>query len=193
MYPITYNFKRIALANKVTARNSKGEVILYAHQKMLKLREKILIYSDAEKTDSVGELNADKIIDFSPEQTFTDKNGTVVLKVKRNGRRSIWHADYEIKDAEGRVCFRVKEKDAWVKVMNAVLTDIPILGIFGGYFFNPKYNIFDENNVVVGEISKEPAFFESNYTLNVENPAINNVNLLPVATMTVITRERMRG
>lgn len=193
MYPITYNFKKIALSNKVTATNASGEVILYAHQKLLKIREKILIYSDVNQTNQLGELNADRVIDFSPMQTFTNMNGQPVLKVKRNGGRSIWRADYEIMDAGEHTYFRVREEKAWVKVMDTLFSEIPILGLFAGYLFNPKYNVFDENGTIIGQIVKNPALLESNYVLNIENSNINKAELLPIATMTVITRERQRG
>jgi hypothetical protein len=193
MYPITYNFKKIALANKVTAIDGSGKVVLYAHQKMFKLKEKILLFADIEKTTPVGELNADRVIDFSPVQTFTDSQGNAKLSVKRNGKKSIWKANYEIVDANNVSCFTVREDNAWVKVMDVLLREVPILGFFSGYFFNPKYNIFDSQGQVVGQIVKEPSFLESNYKLSLDQPQVDSQGLLPVATMTIITRERTRG
>lgn len=193
MYPITYNFKRIALANKVTARNNSGDVILYAHQKLLKIREKILIYADVEQTKPLGELNADKVLDFSVTQTFTDTTGTPKVKIRRAGKKSIWRAHYEIVSPQDEVLFTVREQKAWVKIIDVLFSEIPILGFFTGYFFNPKYNLFDSTENIVGQIVKEPAFFESNYTLHLDNEASDSSGILPVATLTVITRERMRG
>ncbi len=193
MYPITYNFKKIALANKVTATDSTGKVVLYAHQEMFKLKEKILLFADSEKTIPVGELNADRVIDFSPVQTFTDTQGNAKLSVKRNGKKSIWKANYEIIDANNVSCFIVREDNAWVKVMDALLGEIPFVGIFSGYFFNPKYNIFDSQGHKVGQIVKEPSLLESNYKLNLDQPQVDAQGLLPVSVMTIITRERARG
>lgn len=193
MYPLTYNFKRIAITNKVTVTNASGEVVLYAHQKLLNIKERILLFSDVEQTKPVGELRADRIIDFSPIQTFTDAAGVVVSKVARRGAKSIWRANYEIMDANEQVCFKVKEEKAWVKVVDALLGEIPIVGLFTGYFFNPTYLLLDENDTVVGKIVKRPSFLESNYVLELDNPSINKGELLPVAIMTVVTRERIRG
>ena len=193
MYPITYNFKRIALANKVTARDNSGAVILFAHQKMLKLREKIIIFADTEKTHQLGELNADKVLDFSVTQTFSNTSGRDQVKIRRAGRKSIWRAHYEILSPAGETQFVIREQKAWVKVADTIFSELPILGFFAGYFFNPKYNIFDKDEKVIGEIAKQPSFFESNYTLQVDAPNADPLGVLPIATLTVITRERMRG
>lgn len=193
MYPITYNFKKIALANKVTATDASGAVVLYAHQKMFKLKEKIAIYSDSNKAQQIGELNADKVIDFSPVQTFTNMQGQPLLSIKRQGRKSIWKASYDIMDANGQVVFTVREDNSWVKVLDSILREAPIIGMFSGYFFNPVYNVFDVSGVQVGQIAKQPAFFESNYLLTLDNPQVDRGGLLPISTMTIITRERARG
>lgn len=193
MYPLTYNFKRIAITNKVTVTNATGEVVLYAHQKLLNIKERILLFADTEQTKPVGELRADRVIDFSPIQTFTDTNGSVVSKVARRGAKSIWRANYEIMDANEHIYFKIKEEKAWVKVIDTLVGEIPIVGLFTGYLFNPTYLLMDENEAVVGKITKRPSFLESNYTLELDNPAMNKAELLPVAVMTVVTRERVRG
>ncbi len=193
MYPLTYNFKRIALTNKVTVTNASGEVILYAHQKLLNIKERILLFADVEKSRPVGELRADRVIDFSPIQTFTDNSGSVVSKVARRGAKSIWRANYEIMDAQDRVFFKVKEEKAWVKVVDALVGEIPIVGLFTGYLFNPTYLLLNEHEAVVGKITKRPSFLESNYTLELADQTISNAELLPISIMTVVTRERARG
>ena len=193
MYPLTYNFKRIAITNKVTVTNATGQVVLYAHQKLLNIKERIFLFSDVEQTKPVGELRADRIIDFSPIQTFTDAAGVVVSKVARRGAKSIWRANYEIMDANEHVYFKVKEEKAWVKVMDALLGEIPVIGLFTGYFFNPTYLLLDETEAVVGKIVKRPSFLESNYIFELNDPNIAKAERLPVAVMTVVTRERVRG
>ncbi len=163
MYPLLYSFKRIALANKVTVTTADGRTVLYAHQKMLKLKEKILIYSDDTKVTLVGELNADRVIDFSPLLVFTNTSGQVVFGVKRKGRQSIWRAQYEILNAQEQVLFSIKEDNVWAKVGNALFAEIPVIGAFAGYVFNPRYNILDSSGQVVGVIEKRPSFLESSY------------------------------
>lgn len=166
---------------------------MFAHQKLLKIREKILLYSDVEQTKPLGELNADKVLDFSVTQTFTDMSGAPKVKIRRAGKKSIWRAHYEILTPNDELLFTVREQKAWVKVVDVLFSEIPVLGLFTGYLFNPKYNLFNKDGVVVGQIVKEPAFLESNYTLHLEDAQADPNSILPIATLTVITRERMRG
>ncbi len=194
MYPLTYNFKRMALANKVTVRDASGNTLLYAHQKMLKLKEKILIYSDDTQSNMIGELNADRVIDFSPLLVFTAVNGQAQFGVKRKGRQSIWRAHYEIIDTQEQVMFTINEANAWAKVGNALFTEIPIVGMFAGYVFNPRYTVTDTSGSVVGVIEKQPSLLESSYSFSCLNPEQNDPHqILPVAIFAVLTRERMRG
>lgn len=194
MYPLLYSFKRIALANKVTVTSADGRVMLYAHQKMLKLKEKILVYSDESKAALIGELNADRVIDFSPALSFTNASGQVLFSVKRKGRQSIWRAHYEVITAQDQVMFTIKEDNVWAKVGNALFSEIPLIGAFAGYVFNPRYNVTDTNNQVIGIIEKKPSLFESSYEFTCASPEQTDpAKILPTAIFAVLTRERMRG
>ncbi|MFN8517379.1 MAG: hypothetical protein U0841_33395 [Chloroflexia bacterium] len=53
--------------------------------------------------------------------------------------RSIWKANYPISDPGGNDLGVIHEENAWVKVMDALLGEVPVLGIFSGYLFNPAY------------------------------------------------------
>lgn len=194
MYPLSYTFKRIAIANKVTVRSADGHVLLYAHQKMLKLKEKILVYSDDTQTQLLGELNADRVIDFSPLLVYTDASGKRIFGVKRKGRQSIWRAHYEIINDEEQVLFSISEANVWAKVGNALFTEIPFVGALAGYVFNPRYNVSDTQGHVIGIIEKKPALFESSYEFGCASPEqIDPNGILPIAIFAVLTRERMRG
>ena len=194
MYPISYKFKRIALANKVTVTSADGHVMLYAHQKMLKLKEKILVYADESTTALIGELNADRVIDFSPLMTFTNAAGQALFSVKRKGRQSIWRAHYEILTMQGEILYTITEDNVWAKVGNALFAELPMVGMLAGYVFNPRYKVLDPNGQTIGMIDKKPSLMESWYEFSCQNPEQTDPNhILPTAIFAVLTRERMRG
>lgn len=194
MYPIKYTFKRIALTNKVVVTDASGNEILYAHQQLLKLKEKILVFRSSAKDQQVGELNADRVIDFSPLLTFTNSAGQQVVSVKRNGRASIWRASYEILNPEGQTLYSVREQNVWAKVGDALFAEIPVVGLLSGYVFQPRYGVMNAEGQVVATIQKRPAFLESSFELTCENPQTSDPSgLLPVAILAVLTRERARG
>ena len=194
MYPIHYKFKRIALANKLMVTDSGGQQLFYAHQKMLKLKEKIIVYADSSKSNVIGELNADRVIDFSPLFTFTDTTGRIISSIKRQGRKSIWRAHYAVMGADEQVVFTIREANVWVKVADTFMNQIPGLALVSGYFFNPTYNVIDTDGQVVAKIIKQRSFFEAAYDLVCDSPQTTDPNnILPISILAMLTRERLRG
>lgn len=193
-YPLTYTFKKLALTNKVNVKDAQGNNLMHAHQKMFKLKENILIFTDDSKTQQLGQINADKVIDFSPTYAFVGANGVPLSSVKRQGKRSIWRAHYEIHDGNGQHWFTIREDNAWAKVLDALFREIPLAGIFAGYLFNPRYNVLAANGSVVGSIAKQKALLESEYRLDCPSAAsVDPGNILPSGVLIVIIRERFRG
>lgn len=192
-FPLKVEFKKIALTNKMTVTDANGVVVAFAHQKLLKLKEQILLYADTNKTQPIGEIRADRVIDFSPLFVYQDQGGSIQLAIKRNGRRSILKADYDILNAEEQPIYKVREDNGWIKFFDAVVGELPIIGIFTGYFFNPKYNVTNLQGKRVARFIKRPSFLESSYVVELSDPTDPNIGLLPIASLSIISRERIRG
>jgi hypothetical protein len=87
----------------------------------------------------------------------------------------------------------IEEEDAWVKVLDALFTEIPIIGMFGGYFFNPVYRVERPDNSLALKVSKNQAFFDSSFTITMESPLSEQEQLqtvLGVLMMTLLERSR---
>ena len=194
-YPIAFRFKLAALASQLSAKDSAGGELFYVKQKMFKLKEKIEIYRDSSKSVLIGTLQADRVIDFSPLLVLRDAQGAEIGTIKRQGRVSIWKATYDISLA-GQPFAQVKELNPWAKLFDALMSEIPILGLFTGYVFHPRYGITAPNGTLLGELEKLAGFFESNYQLSgtelstLDEVKQSNFQLLMMAA---VLRERMRG
>jgi len=140
-YPLTLNFKIAALAPQISVADASGREILYVRQKLLKLRDKITVFSDSSQSQELYEINADRILDFSARFVFTDRQGRTAGAIQRQGTRSIWKATYDIQEASGRDLFRVQEEQPWLKVIDYFVEEIPFVGIFAGYLFSPTYGV----------------------------------------------------
>jgi uncharacterized protein YxjI len=140
-YPLTLNFKIAALAPQISVTDASGREILYVRQKLLKLRDKIHVFSDSSQSQELYEINADRILDWSARFVFTDRQGRTVGAVQRQGAQSIWRATYDIQEASGRDLFRVQEEQPWLKVIDYFVEDIPFVGMFAGYLFSPTYGV----------------------------------------------------
>ena len=193
-FPLTLEFKKVALSPQISVLDANGNLIFYVKQKLFKLKEAITIFADQEQTQPVYTISADRVIDFSARYRFQNRDGIELGSVKRNGRRSIWKARYDIFDTNDQPLMRIEEQDAWVKVMDAFLTEIPIIGMFGGYFFNPVYLVERPDDSLALKVTKNKAFFESSFTITQESPLSEQEQLQTVlGVLMMVLLERTRG
>ncbi len=168
-YPLTLNFKLIALAPRIRVYDATGREILYVHQKALALKEDVRIYSDESKTTELYRIKADRILDFSAKYHITDSvSGRELGAIKHRGFRSIWSSTYELYDATEQVTHVMTEDNPWVKVLDSFAGELPFIGMFTGYFLNPTYTVHqgsDKTGAGVLHLIKKAAFFESNFTI----------------------------
>ncbi|HQU93922.1 MAG TPA: hypothetical protein PLK77_16620, partial [Pyrinomonadaceae bacterium] len=136
-YPLKLSFKLIALASQIYIRDANGQLIGYVKQKLLKLKEDINVFADEQQTQHLYNIKADRLIDFSAKYNFTDNRGTHIGSIKRKGMRSILKAHYEIYEPSGAITMEIHEENAWIKVVDSLIGELPIIGMFTGYFFNP--------------------------------------------------------
>ncbi|MCB9834764.1 hypothetical protein H6792_01910 [Candidatus Nomurabacteria bacterium] len=186
-------FKKVALTGKVTVLGQQNQVIAYAHQKLLKIKEKVIFYQDSSRSQEIGVINADKMIDYNVSYSLTGVDGSLQYQLRRKGRASIWKANYQILDANDQELYQIREKNPWAKVMDSIAREIPFVGIFTGYIFHVKYGLFDQSNQEVAEIVKQPGFFESSFNINtLGGSGILSVETLELIVMMLI-RERARS
>ena len=136
-FPIELSFKILALASQIYIREANGNLLGYVKQKMFKLKEDINIFTDENQTQQKFNIKADRVIDFSATYNFTDNRGQPIGSIKRQGMRSIWRANYDVFDPSGNQIFKINEESGWVKVADSLVGEIPIVGMFTGYLFNP--------------------------------------------------------
>lgn len=190
-YPLTLSFKKIALSPQIAVTDANGELLFYVKQKLFKLKEAITIFADREQTKQLYTISADKIIDFSARYEFKDQYGTTLGSVKRQGRKSLWKAHYDIY-ADDQIIMDIQEEKAFVKVMDALFSEIPVVGMFTGYVFNPVY-LISQGETVVMRLKKNPAFLESSFTIEeiVDIPESQEIQvILSIIMMTLLERSR---
>lgn len=164
-YPLTFEFKIGTMANDFTAKDVAGKTIAYVRQKMFKLKEDIQVFANDTKSEVLYTIGADRIIDFNASYAFKNANEVDLGKVGRKGRKSILKAHYNIFDQYGNQDYTITEENPWAKVGDSVLSEIPLLGMFTGYMFNPKYVVKNNKDEVIARLSKEPSFFGRRFKL----------------------------
>ncbi|MEL6105753.1 MAG: hypothetical protein AAFU85_06950 [Planctomycetota bacterium] len=137
-YPLQLSFKLLTLGQRITATDSAGNVIMFIKQKMFKLKEKVEIFNDEKQSQLMFTIEADRVIDFSANYSFTDASGTAWGALRRKGMKSLWAAHYEIMQ-DGQIDMTIKEESPMKKFLEAILSEIPVLGMFAVYLLNPSY------------------------------------------------------
>jgi hypothetical protein len=197
-YPLHLRFKLIALAPRITVTDAAGQELLYVHQKTLAFKEDVQIFSNSSKTDMLYRIRADRVIDFSAQYNFKDRNDQPIGSIKHKGFRSIWKATYLIMDADGQQTHHVSEGNPWVKVADMLLGEIPVVGLFSGYLFHPQYFLYDsDNEQPVFQLTKNPGLFESTFEIvplaGAAELSRTQEERLLLALLMMVQLERSRG
>ena len=193
-FPINFKFKIGTLANDFVASDASGATVAYVRQKMFKLKEDILIYNNESKSDTLFRIKADRWLDFSAAYSFTDKEGKEMGKIVCKGWRSIWKTSYELVDQNQNIQYHVNEENAWVKVWDSLLGEVPLLGMFTGYFFNPAYLVTDLNGHVVAKIKKQASFFGRHFEVSkLADIDKDDQERIMLGLMMMILLERRKG
>lgn len=165
-YPLDLSFKILAMAPQIYVRDATGNTVCYVKQKMFKLKEAVTVFRDQSKQQVLCTIQADRILDWSANYHFYDASGGSFGSVRRKGMRSLWKAHYEVFDEAGNHSSTISEENPMAKVADGLLGEIPIIGLFSGYLFHPKYLLTSaEDGQPKMRLTKQPAMWEGKYRL----------------------------
>ncbi|SKB09010.1 hypothetical protein SAMN02745166_05078 [Prosthecobacter debontii] len=194
-YPITFRFKLIALTPQIYVENGSGHTLGYVKQKFLRLREKVEVYTDDNRSQLLATIDADRMIDWSARYTFRDAHGREIGSVGRRGFRSLWRAHYEVFAPGSRaVLFTIREENPGAKLMDGFIGELPIIGLFSGFMFHPRYLATRVDGSPVLRLTKESAFFEGRFSLTqVGDASEDEQTVLMLSFLMMNLLERRRG
>ncbi len=187
------SFKLLAIASQIYIRDANGQLLGYVKQKLFKLKEDINIFADESQTNHLYNIKADRVLDFSAKYNFTDAGGNELGSIKRQGMRSIWRANYDIFDQASNAVMKINEENGWVKLIDSLVGEIPVVGMFTGYFFNPSYLVSRIDGTPIARLQKQPAFFEGKFQLSALTQLSDDDEvrvLLSALSMTLLERSR---
>ncbi len=194
-YPLNFRFQIVTLSEKIEVTDASGELICFVKKKKFRLKEHVTVFGDREMKEELCDIKADRMLDFSATYTFTDPNGKEFGSISRKGMRSLWQANYSIFDEHQNHVLEIDEVNPWIKVMDGVLGDIPIIGLAAQYVFQPTFVVKDpKSNEERFLIRKRPAFFEGLFELNklTDIEPAHEMRVL-MGVMMMLMLERYRG
>lgn len=194
-YPLTLSFKILALASQATVTDASGRTVLYTRQKLLKFKEHVEIWTDKSQATRLADIKANKVIDWSARYFCTDAVGAPIGSVGRRGWRSLWKAHYEVfNPGDNSTDFSIQEENGWIKVLDSLLGEIPILGMFSGFFLHPSYLAARADGSPAMRLTKQPAFWEGRFRIEklADLAPREELNLF-LSFLMMILLERRRG
>lgn len=193
-YPLDISFKILAFARQLSVRDAHGTLLLYVKQKALKPKEEVTVFADQEQRSPLYSMRADRVLDFSASYTLTNMTGEILGAIRRRGMQSLWKAHYEVADSGGNSVMSIREENAWVKVLDSLVGELPVVGVFTGYLFHPAYLVTRMNDTTVLRMQKQPAFFGGKFQVEKHSMLAEGEERLAIlALVMVILLERRRG
>lgn len=192
-FPLQIVFKILALSPQMYVSDAGGNAIGYVRQKLLAFKESVTIFTDETQSTPIYTINADRVIDFTANYHFAEADGTPLGFVRREGLRSLWKAHYVISVGD-RPTFEVNEQSALVRLADNLVSEIPFVGAFTGYFLNPTFIVSRIGGSEALKMIKRPALLETHFEISQSgeiSPQEQACALLGL--MMIILLERSRG
>lgn len=194
-YPLDFKFKITTLSSDFNITDKNGKYVAYVRQKMFKLKEDVIVFNDESRSKELFRIQANQWIDFNASYAIKSvESGNMFGKLARKGMRSIWKAKYDIFDANDQSKYSISEDNGWIKVFDSIVGDIPVIGIFTGYFLNPTYSVTDKNGQVLFRLKKMPSLIGRRFQLDrlVDIPD-EDESLIILSYLMMVLLERSRG
>lgn len=194
-YPLDFTFKITTLSSDFNITDKNGNYVAYVRQKMFKLKEDVIVFNDESKSQELFRIQANQWIDFNASYSLTDLvNGKNFGRLARKGMRSLWKSQYDIVDANDKVKYQIKEDNGWIKVLDGIVGEIPIVGMFTGYFLNPSYTVKDFAGKEYFRLKKMPSLigrkFQLERLINIDD---EDESLVILSFLMMVLLERARG
>ncbi len=192
-YPLEFTFKTLALSPQFTVTDRSGRQVAFIKQKLFKFKEAVKVFHDDSEREIMYMINADRWLDWSASYSFTKADGRNEGRVARQGARSLWKSHYDVIDQAGVHQFTIRERSAATRFFDNLLGEVPILGLFTGYLFNPSYDIRRTGGELVGEFRKMPSGLGRKFLLQISaplNPEDEPEIILSLMMMVLLERSR---
>ncbi|AZI39658.1 LURP-one-related/scramblase family protein [Epilithonimonas vandammei] len=194
-YPLDFKFKITTLASDFNITDRNGNYVAYVRQKMFRLKEDVIVFSDESRTKELFNIKANQWIDFNASYMMTDLlTGKKFGRLARIGVRSLWKARYDIIDENDQPIYQINEDNGWIKVFDSFVGEIPILGMLTGYFLNPSYTVVDNAGKAYFRLKKMPSLigrrFQLEKLIDIDD---EDESLVILSFLMMVLLERARG
>lgn len=194
-YPLDFKFKITTFSSDFNITDKNGNYVAYVRQKIFKLKDDVIVFNDESKSQELFRIKANQWIDFNASYSITDlvqeKN---FGRLARKGMRSLWKSQYNILDENDQPKYQINEDNAWTKVLDGFVSEIPLVGMFTGYFLNPSYTVVDNSGKEIFRLKKMPSLIGRRFQLDrLYDLADEDESLIVLSFLMMVLLERASG
>lgn len=107
---------------------AKAQLIAFAQQKRLTFKEKVLFYSDAEKTQPIFTLRAEKVLDVHGKYIVEDMQGNFIGQFRKEFKQSLLKSTWSILNSSDQPKLTVAENSLTLALFRRFAGLLPIIG-----------------------------------------------------------------
>lgn len=152
---------------------NKGDLVAYAQQKRVTLREKMRFYSDEQKQHEIFGFRAEKVLDVHGKYFIEDDKNSAIGSFRKVFKKSLLNSTWNILDDDTPI-ITISETNKVLAVVRRVLGFLPIIGDFADIimiFFLIHFTFIDSKTGEIIGYYKKTKRFRDHYELNMTNEA----------------------
>lgn len=194
-YPLDFKFKISTISSDFNITDKNGNYVAYVREKIFKLKDDVIVYNNESKSQEIFRIKANQWIDFNASFSITDLvNKRNFGRLARKGMRSLWKSQYDIIDENDQAKYQINEDNGWIKVFDGMVSEIPIVGMFTGYFLNPSYTVRDNAGKEYFRLKKMPSLIGRRFQLErLIDINDEDESLVVLSFLMMVLLERARG
>ena len=150
------------------ADGEKGDLVAFAQQKRMALKEKISFYSSEDRTTLLFTLRAEKVLDVHGSYFVEDQSGNLIGAFRKNFKKSLLVSSWTILNDNNEPVMEVAENNTALAIIRRFIGFIPIVGEFLDIivaFFRYHFSFRPEGTNEEAGIYKKTTLFRDRYTL----------------------------
>lgn len=191
---------RIIIEQKITAFVNKYKVLdvneageagtlkALAQQKRLAFKEKVIFYSDEQKSAEAFTFRAEKVMDVHGRYFVEDADGQLLGMFRKEFKKSLLVSSWVLMSADGTELYRVKESNEVIAVLRRFIGFVPLVGDLLDIvmnFFKYHFSFVDlQSNQEIGQY-KKTTLFRDHYQLAITDESWNKLDWRVFAAMGV--------
>ena len=151
--------------------SNPGTLVGFAHQKRLALKEKITVYTDANKQTTAFDVQARQIVDLGARYDVRDASGSLLGTIGKDFKSSLTRSTWKVflPGQEQSPALTVFERNQTVAIFRRIWDLLPIIGDFP-FFLAYHFDFADTANTVIASYSKTK-IFRDHYRLDIQENA----------------------